>query len=102
MNSPSDGPPSGDRPPPRAPGLWAWLRTLFIGKAKDPLAPDVFHRISLAAFLAWVGLGSDGLSSSCYGPEEAFLALGSHSFLALVLAALMAVTSTALARRGTR
>jgi amino acid transporter len=68
------------------------LRTLFIGKAKDPLAPDVFHRISLAAFLAWVGLGSDGLSSSCYGPEEAFLALGSHTFLALVLAALMAVT----------
>ena len=68
------------------------MRTLFIGKAKDPLAPDVFHRVSLAAFLAWVGLGSDGLSSSCYGPEEAFLALGSHTFLALVLAALMAVT----------
>jgi amino acid transporter len=56
------------------------------------LAPDVFHRISLAAFLAWVGLGSDGLSSSCYGPEEAFLALGSHTFLALLLALLMAVT----------
>ncbi len=56
------------------------------------MAPDVFHRVSLAAFLAWVGLGSDGLSSSCYGPEEAFLALGSHTFLALVLAALMAVT----------
>jgi amino acid transporter len=46
----------------------------------------------LVAFLAWVGLGSDGLSSSCYGPEEAFLALGSHTFLALVLALLMAVT----------
>jgi amino acid transporter len=68
------------------------VRTFFVGKAKDPLAPDVFHRISLAAFLAWVGLGSDGLSSSCYGPEEAFLALGSHSFLALVLAVLMAIT----------
>lgn len=71
---------------------WERLRTFFVGKAKDPLAPDVFHRISLAAFLAWVGLGSDGLSSSCYGPEEAFLALGSHSFLALILAGLMLVT----------
>lgn len=74
------------------PGRWERLRTFFVGKAKDPLSPDVFHHVSLVAFLAWVGLGSDGLSSSCYGPEEAFLALGSHTFLALVLAALMAVT----------
>jgi amino acid transporter len=65
---------------------------LFIGKAKDPLAPDVFHRLSLAAFLAWVGLGADGLSSSCYGPEEAYLALGSHAFLSLILATLMGLT----------
>ncbi len=77
------------QPPPTS---WVRLRTLLLGKAKDPLAPDVFHRVSLAAFLAWVGLGSDGLSSSCYGPEEAFLALGPHTFLALVLAALMALT----------
>ena len=85
--------PSSDEPPQLPPpGLWERLRTLFIGKAKDPFVPDVFHRISLAAFLAWVGLGSDVLSSSCYGPEEAFLALGSPSFLALVLALLTAVT----------
>ena len=32
-----------------------------------------FTALSLVAFLAWVGLGSDGLCSSCYGPEEAFL-----------------------------
>jgi amino acid transporter len=32
--------------------------------------------MSLVAFLAWVGLGADGLSSSAYGPEEAFKALG--------------------------
>ncbi len=75
-----------------APSQWERFRTFFVGKAKDPLSPDVFHHISLAAFLAWVGLGSDGLSSSCYGPEEAFLALGSHTFLALLLAGLMAVT----------
>lgn len=89
----ANGSSSPDEPPQLPPpSRWERLRTLFIGKAKDPLAPDVFHRVSLAAFLAWVGLGSDGLSSSCYGPEEAFLALGSHTFLALVLALLMAVT----------
>ncbi|HEX6172972.1 MAG TPA: APC family permease, partial [Candidatus Binatia bacterium] len=44
------------------------------------------------AFLAWVGLGADGLSSSAYGPEEAYLALGEHFFLALPLALLMALT----------
>ena len=43
-------------------------------------------------FLAWVGLGADGLSSSCYGPEEAFLALGSHTHLGLYLAVATAVT----------
>ncbi|TPW11233.1 MAG: hypothetical protein FD129_1717 [bacterium] len=38
------------------------------------------------AFLAWVGLGADGLSSSCYGPEEAYLALRGHVHLAIFLA----------------
>ena len=51
------------------------LKEFLFGKAKDPLDPKVFHQISLVAFLAWVGLGADGLSSACYGPEEAFLAL---------------------------
>jgi amino acid transporter len=37
------------------------------------------------AFLAWVGLGSDGMSSSAYGPEEAFRALGEHHYLAVGL-----------------
>ncbi len=63
-----------------------------MGKPKDPLAPGVFQQVSLVAFLAWVGLGADGLSSSAYGPEEAFLALGEHFYLALPLAILMAVT----------
>ena len=64
----------------------------MFGKPKDPLDPRVFHQISLVAFLAWVGLGADGLSSSAYGPEEAYLALGEHLFLALPLAILMATT----------
>ena len=68
------------------------LKSFLFGKPKDPLDPRVFHQISLIAFLAWVGLGADGLSSSAYGPEEAYLALGEHFFLTLPLAILMAVT----------
>ena len=67
-------------------------RRLVIGKSRDPLDPRVFHHLSLAAFLAWVGLGADGLSSSCYGPEEAFITLGEHSHLAVFLAIAMMVT----------
>ncbi|HKA32305.1 MAG TPA: APC family permease [Candidatus Binatia bacterium] len=70
----------------------ASLKEMFLGKPKDPLDPRVFHQISLIAFLAWVGLGADGLSSSAYGPEEAYLALGQHIFLALPLALLMGLT----------
>jgi amino acid transporter len=65
---------------------------LLIGPARDVRDPQIFHSLSLVAFLAWVGLGSDGLSSSCYGPEEAFLALGPHKYLAIFLAMLMALT----------
>ncbi len=68
------------------------LRELLLGKPKNPLDPRVFHQISLIAFLAWVGLGADGLSSSAYGPEEAYLALSQHFFLALPLAIMTAVT----------
>ena len=68
------------------------LRHIVFGKPKDPLDPGVFHHISLIAFLAWVGLGADGLSSSAYGPEEAYLALGRHYPLALLLAIMTAVT----------
>jgi len=68
------------------------IKHVLFGKPKDPLDPTVFHRVSLVAFLAWVGLGADGLSSSAYGPEEAYLALGGHLYLALPLALLMALT----------
>jgi Amino acid permease len=71
---------------------FASLKDILFGKPKDPLDPKVFHQISLVAFLAWVGLGADGLSSSAYGPEEAYLALGQHSLLALPLAIMMALT----------
>jgi amino acid transporter len=66
--------------------FWHKCKCLVVGRAKSPLEQGIFHRISLIAFFAWVGLGADGLSSSCYGPEEAFLALGDHRFLAFFVA----------------
>lgn len=68
------------------------LKEFLIGEAKDPVDPGIFHQLTLAAFLAWVGLGADGLSSSAYGPEEAFKALGSHAYLAVFLALMIAGT----------
>ena len=68
------------------------LRRLLLGPPRDVTDRRLFHRVSVAAFLAWVGLGADGLSSSAYGPEEAFRALGRHTYLAVGLAALMAGT----------
>src|SRR5437899_1265168 len=68
------------------------LRHLVIGKPLDPFSASTRQHIALAAFLAWVGLGADGLSSSAYGPEEAFKALGAHSYLAVGLAVLAALT----------
>jgi amino acid transporter len=68
------------------------LANLFIGPPRDVRDPGIFHSLSLVAFLAWVGLGSDGLSSTCYGPEEAFLALGRDQYLAVFLALMTALT----------
>src|SRR5262245_16756102 len=98
MNAPSDGPLSaagvsggsasaeandGDEPavrqvfadqeiPPDQPTVTEKVTTLLVGKPLDLGDRRVYHHISLVAFLAWVGLGADGLSSSCYGPPEAF------------------------------
>jgi amino acid transporter len=58
----------------------------LMGRAVDPHDPNVVHQLSLIAFMAWIGLGVDGLSSSAYGPEEAFRALGEHTYLAVALA----------------
>jgi len=68
------------------------LRRAVLGAKLDPFDPSTRHRIALIAILAWIGLGADGLSSSCYGPEEAFVALGEHSDLALFLALATAAT----------
>jgi len=67
-------------------------KKLLLGGEKDVRDPRIFHRISLIAFFAWVGLGADGLSSANYGPPEAFLSLGDHRHLALYLAVMTALT----------
>jgi amino acid transporter len=68
------------------------LKTVLIGKSRDLSDRQVFHKLSLIAFFAWVGLGADGLSSSCYGPEETFKALNGHIYLSLIVAAAAVVT----------
>lgn len=72
-------------------------RLAIFGAPKDVRDPHAFHKLSLVALLAWVGLGADGLSSSAYGPDEAFRALGGkdghhHTGLAIFLALATALT----------
>ena len=82
----SEQPPEGEQTRLRR------LRRIVIGKARNVSDPEIFHHTTLIAFLAWVGLGADGLSSSSYGPEEAYKALGSHNHLAIILTAMTAIT----------
>jgi amino acid transporter len=72
--------------PPGRPGMFNRLADLVIGKPKSVKDSSIFHRLSLVAFFAWVGLGADGLSSSCYGPPEAFLNLENHVYLGIFVA----------------
>jgi amino acid transporter len=78
--------------PPRSQTPGRRLRRLLVGRPRDLKDSRLFHRLALVPFLAWVGLGADGLSSSAYGPEEAFKALQTHTYLAVGLALLMATT----------
>ncbi len=66
--------------------LFASVKNVVIGRARNLSDQRIFHNMSLVALLAWVGLGADGLSSSCYGPEAAFLALKGHTHLSLFVA----------------
>lgn len=68
-----------------------FLRLVY-GGPLDLNDTKIFHRLALIPFLAWVGLGADGLSSSSYGPSEAFLTIGSHRYLAIPLALATAFT----------
>lgn len=67
-------------------GWFKKIKTLLLGKSQNLQDKKIFHKLSLIAFFAWVGLGADGLSSSCYGPQEAFLALNGHAYLSIFVA----------------
>lgn len=79
-------------------GSWNWediragARRAVIGAKKNIEDPGIFHKIALIPILAWIGLGADGVSSSSYGPPEAFVALGEHTYLAIFLAIGTALT----------
>jgi amino acid transporter len=104
MDSPGPSPaPSSLPPPPEplAPGpppsRFQRFKRLLLGGPKDIHDPHLFQHISLVAFLAWVGLGADGLSSSSYGPQEAAKNLGSHAYLAVFMALATAFTVVIIA-----
>src|SRR5438874_3057633 len=96
MADPAPTPAPSSAPPPELPPLppsrWQKFKRVVLGGPKDIEDPQLFHTLSLAAFLAWVGLGADGLSSSSYGPEEAFKNLGNHQYLAIFLALATGIT----------
>lgn len=87
------GGPEGDQP-----SLATRVKTVLVGKPRDLRDQAVFHHVTLVAFLAWVGLGADGLSSACYGPPEAFRNLGEYPHLAVFLAAATVLTVFVISR----
>ncbi|MEO7599695.1 MAG: APC family permease [Opitutus sp.] len=74
----------------------AKIKRVVIGNARSLTDANLFHKVSLVALFAWVGLGADGLSSSCYGPEETFKALGANPHLAIFVALGSVVTILAI------
>jgi len=72
------------------------LKSIVFGREKSLSDRNLFHSISLIALFAWVGLGADGLSSSCYGPEETFKALAGNTHLSLFVALASVITIVAI------
>lgn len=79
------------------PSVGQRVRRVLIGGPRNWADRKLFHRLALIPFLAWVGLGADGLSSSAYGPAEAFLALGEHKYLALLMVIATPITVLVIA-----
>jgi hypothetical protein len=46
------------------------ISAALFGAPLDPFSHQTRQHIALVAFLAWIGLGADGLSSSCYGVQK--------------------------------
>ena len=73
------------------------VKRAIFGAPLDPFHSDTRHNMALITFFAWVGIGADAISSANYGPEEAFLALGANTHLAIFLALATAFTVFLLA-----
>jgi amino acid transporter len=89
MAEPAQGEPGPGAPepePPSASPRGSTLRRLLFGAPRDIHDPRTYKHVSLIALLAWVGLGADGLSSSAYGPDELYRAIGDLHFIAPWLA----------------
>jgi amino acid transporter len=76
--------------------LFRSVKNVVIGRERNLADHRIFQHMSLIALLAWVGLGADGLSSSCYGPEQAFLALRTPGGLALPCLSLFVALGTVI------
>ncbi|EKD77131.1 MAG: hypothetical protein ACD_42C00471G0001 [uncultured bacterium] len=61
------------------------MKNIF-GKPLDPFKSGWMKKTALISFFAWIGLGADALSSSCYGPEESYKALLQYPDLTLFVA----------------
>jgi amino acid transporter len=85
-------PPGGPDPAGEPVSFIGRVRRFVLGRPRSLADGSLFHRLTLVPFLAWVGLGADGLSSSAYGPDEAFRTLGIHTYLLLALAVMTAGT----------
>src|ERR1700679_1365692 len=103
MPTPLPETPESEPPPEPTPHAHhnSLFRSLLFGKPRDINDPSLFHSISLIPFLAWVGLGVDGLSSCAYGPDESFRALFGlklpgmdHPMNMTELAVLLAIATT--------
>jgi amino acid transporter len=83
-------------------GLGLRIGRRVFGAPRDVKDPGVFHKLALIPFFAWIGLGADGLSSSAYGPEEAFRNLSGHTYLAAFVGLATALTVLIIAYTYTR
>jgi hypothetical protein len=55
------------------PTLSRGATVLIIGGAKSPHDKTLFHKLSLIAFFAWIGLGADGRTSSFLGSGSSII-----------------------------
>jgi amino acid transporter len=73
-------------------GVFQKIRRFVLGGERNPFDKNIFHSMALLPFFAWVGLGADGLSSSSYGPQEAWRILGAYPALGLFVALAATIT----------